>query len=217
MSLVPSHHLRPYMAENSDWQIIFDGSRHLIQTPHWSFKVDFDEFNFISIKQNPFFRFFKVCKKKHIICDVTAGLGRDSYLLSQLGYSLISIERHPVLMTLFAEARERCDNNLFPDWHLLFGNCEDLLQSNIAPDTIYFDPMFENRKKAMTQKYTQVIRHYCQDSADNTTYEFLYTYCKDNKKRLIIKQPTTGASKSFSKPHQIITLSRMSNLWLYQF
>ena len=52
---------------------------------------------------------------------------------------------------------------------------------------------------------------------NNATYEFLYAYCKDNKKRLIIKQPTTGASKTFSKPHQIITLSRMSNLWLYQF
>jgi hypothetical protein len=200
---------------NQEWSLLFK-DRHYIQTAAWQFHVDYRALSFTNIEQNPFYKLLKNTKKNLRICDASAGLGRDSYFMTELGFQVDSIEQHPVLFTLMREGHEKCLRK-HDTWQIHWGKCESIIGESMTPDIIYYDPMFD-KKMTLSQKYAQVLQHYAEADSERTlkTFDFLYNYCKSNGIRLMMKQPQKTRSQ-FPKAHHKLGTSRNCECWIYQF
>lgn len=108
------------------------------------------------------------------LLDATAGLGRDAFVLAQLGCPVILLERHPLVAALLADgmARGRLDPEVAPiiaRMHLVPGNAIERMQhwEAEAPQVIYLDPMFPHRdKSALVKKEMRVFRPLVGDDDD---------------------------------------------------
>lgn len=108
------------------------------------------------------------------VLDVTAGLGRDAFVLAQLGCPLTLIERQPIIAALLADGLERARNDadvgpIVERMRLLRGNAITLMQgwSDAIPQVIYVDPMFPHRdKSALVKKEMRVFRPLVGDDDD---------------------------------------------------
>jgi len=88
------------------------------------------------------------------VIDATAGLGRDAFVLADLGAQVELCEREPVLAALLDDALTRAGCSHDP-WlqacvarmTLRPGAAEQRLQSGPAADVVYLDPMFPARTK----------------------------------------------------------------------
>lgn len=108
------------------------------------------------------------------VLDATAGLGRDAFVLATLGCAVVMLERDPVIAALLADGlrRARLDPELGP-WidqrlRLVPGDACALLPSlNPAPEVVYLDPMFpERRKSALVKKEMRVFRQLVGEDPD---------------------------------------------------
>jgi 16S rRNA (guanine1516-N2)-methyltransferase len=97
-----------------------------------------------------------VGKREHLqVIDATAGLGRDGFVLADLGCQVVMLERSPVAFCLLRNGLERaCASGD----HWLLEACSrlrlhwvdsiDYLADRADPvDVIYLDPMFPDRQK----------------------------------------------------------------------
>lgn len=108
------------------------------------------------------------------ILDATAGLGRDAFVLAQLGCKLTLIERHPVIAALLADGlqRARLDPEVGPiieRMHLRSGNAIELMNAwqSDPPQVIYLDPMFPHREKSsLVKKEMTLLRPLAGDDLD---------------------------------------------------
>lgn len=111
------------------------------------------------------------------VLDATAGLGRDAFVLAQLGCSVTLIERHPLVAALLEDgiARARLDAEvaaIMSRMHLRCGNAIDLLQvwaasGEVPPQVVYLDPMFPHRdKSALVKKEMRLFRPLVGDDDD---------------------------------------------------
>lgn len=108
------------------------------------------------------------------ILDATAGLGRDAFVLAQLGCRVMLIERHPVIAALLADglARGRLDPQVGPiieRMQLRPGNAIRLMETwaGEAPQVIYLDPMFPHREKSsLVKKEMSMLRPLVGDDLD---------------------------------------------------
>ena len=108
------------------------------------------------------------------VLDVTAGLGRDAFVLAQLGCPLTLIERQPIIAALLADGLERARSDaevgpIVERMRLLRGNAITLMQgwSDEIPQVIYVDPMFPHRdKSALVKKEMRVFRPLVGDDDD---------------------------------------------------
>lgn len=204
-------------SEKAPWHLISRNGRQIVKSPDWEFQVDYNQFSFDRITSNPFFKIFKAGHNEKVIVDASAGLGRDSYLIYQLGHSVHSIEENQILFELMQDGKSTLGNTQF--WQLHAGNCTDVIPKLEKIDIIYFDPMFEHPKKAKAQKYTQVIQYFCKPEYTNSaeTIDFIITYARENHLKLIIKQPQKRSSLTIPKPHHRIPSGRFCEFWVYQF
>ncbi len=94
------------------------------------------------------------------IVDATAGLGRDAFVLADLGCQVLMCEREPVVAAMLSEALERGRSEA-GEWlpavlsrlRLVADDarrCPDL--ATPPPDVIYLDPMFPERGKSAAVK-----------------------------------------------------------------
>ena len=105
-----------------------------------------------------------------MVWDLTAGLGRDSYLLAAAGCECHLVEREPVMALLLADAILRAGEGSGPAARLrpLFADARDLdpaaVLARAAPDVLLMDPMFPPRegaakkKRALAKKDMQSLR-----------------------------------------------------------
>lgn len=108
-------------------------------------------------------------KQRPLAVDLTAGLGRDAFLLSCMGYRVIALEKNPMVFQLLLDGYERAlkDPSL-AQWlgdRLEFLNIDaiDYLEKDIQADIIFMDPMFPIKKKtALSSKEMQVMQSLCQ-------------------------------------------------------
>jgi 16S rRNA (guanine1516-N2)-methyltransferase len=98
------------------------------------------------------------------ILDATAGLGRDAFVLAQLGCRVTLVERHPVIAALLADGLQRgnLDAEVAPiigRMHLHSGNAIDLMNTwaGEPPQVIYLDPMFPHREKSSLVKKEMIL------------------------------------------------------------
>lgn len=100
------------------------------------------------------------------VLDATAGLGRDAFVLAELGCPLILIERQPIIAALLEDGLQRAAAD--PDvgaivarMSLRVGDAISLMGGWSAerPQVVYLDPMFPHRdKSALVKKEMRLFR-----------------------------------------------------------
>ena len=107
---------------------------------------------------------------KPSILDMTAGLGRDAFVLASLGANVTLCESNPVVYWLLRDGIERAINHPEPDsslpdimqrMTLIAGSSREYLANNpkVAIDIIYLDPMFPVRTKSARVKKDMALLH----------------------------------------------------------
>lgn len=139
----------------------------------------------------------KAClaKTRPSIMDVTAGLGRDAYLLASLGAHVQMIERHPVIHALLADALKRLAQTAEPLALTLQAGDSQAVLSTLAeqPDVIYIDPMHPPRKKsALVKKEMRILRQLVGEDMDKAALITQALGCA--KKRVVVKWPAKQPS-----------------------
>lgn len=129
------------------------------------------------------------------ILDATAGLGRDAFVLAQLGCTMTLIERQPVIAALLADGLRRAalDADVGPivqRMSLRQGDAIVLMREGIVPppQVIYLDPMFPHRdKSALVKKEMRLFRPLVGDDGDAS--ELLAAALALASHRVVVKRP----------------------------
>ena len=131
--------------------------------------------------------------RKPLIWDATGGLGRDAFVLDDLGCEVTLCERVPVLAWLLDQAvqaaavsgadqvREAAER-----MSVLAGDSKT--RRAPAGTVIYLDPMFPERKKAAAVKKEAVMLQHLADQVDDG--ESLWQWAWDQPvERIVVKRP----------------------------
>jgi 16S rRNA (guanine1516-N2)-methyltransferase len=129
------------------------------------------------------------------ILDLTAGLGRDAFVLASLGCQVTMIERNPVIATLLEDGLRRAaeDDEIGP-WvseriTLIQASAPKWLATHKATaDVVYLDPMFPERKKsAQVKKEMQIFHDVVGDDPDADA--LLPLALQAARQRVVVKRP----------------------------
>lgn len=131
------------------------------------------------------------------VVDATAGLGRDAFVLANLGCVVRLIERAPIIAALLRDGLRRAERA--PDigllvmerLHLIVADGRDYLlklAENQWPDIVYLDPMYPSRHKtALVKKEMRAIRQWVGDDGDAP--ELLAVALQRAHRRVVVKRP----------------------------
>ena len=109
-----------------------------------------------------------------LLLDATAGLGRDAFILAELGCTVTMIERQPVIAALLEDGLQRALGDpavaeIIAAMRLLGGDAIALMRAWTAepPQVVYLDPMFPHRdKSALVKKEMRLFRPLVGDDDD---------------------------------------------------
>lgn len=130
------------------------------------------------------------------VVDVTAGLGRDAFVLAHLGCSVRMVERVPLVAALLEDALARAAAD--PDLAAVIGRMQLFgadsirwladLNTDAYPDVIYLDPMYpQRRKQALVKKEMQLFHILV--GADQDAPALLARALTRVRKRVVVKRP----------------------------
>lgn len=151
-------------------------------------------------------------KKGHrpTIVDVTAGLGRDAFVLATLGCRVHMIERSAMIATLLEDGLRRARQDekiggLITDKLSL--TCGDsrqtLLQAPFQPEVIYVDPMFPQKdKSALVKKDMRMVQEIV--GPDEDADELLHVALTFATNRVVVKRPAYANFLAERKPQASI-------------
>lgn len=130
------------------------------------------------------------------VIDATAGLGRDAFVLAQLGCCVHMLERSTVVAALLRDGMRRAAQDadlaeIIERMTLTSADAKRYL-SNIEEsdrsDVVYLDPMHPERSKAaMVKKEMRVFRELVGGDEDDA--ELLQCALSAAKKRVVVKRP----------------------------
>ncbi|MEH6582805.1 MAG: class I SAM-dependent methyltransferase [Halioglobus sp.] len=156
-----------------------------------------------------------VAKKPSLqVVDATAGLGRDSFVLADLGCRVCLCERNPLITELLmdglAQARVSGDTWLMQvceRMELYPGDAREL-GAKLMPstDVIYLDPMFPARSKSASVKKEMALFQSLLDSGDMTADgEALLDWSLSQEvARVVVKRPAKAPVLAGRRPsHEI--------------
>jgi 16S rRNA (guanine1516-N2)-methyltransferase len=140
------------------------------------------------------------------VLDATAGLGRDAFVLAQLGCTLTLIERQPLIAALLEDGMRRAlaDPDVAPimqRMQLVCGNAIALMRvwNGEPPQVIYLDPMFPHREKsAQVKKEMRLFRPLAGD--DDDAPELLEAALALASHRVVVKRPRKAPAIAGDKP-----------------
>ena len=140
------------------------------------------------------------------VLDATAGLGRDAFVLAQLGCALTLIERQPLIAALLEDGMQRALGDadvgaIMQRMRLLRGNAISLMSNWSAepPQVIYLDPMFPHRdKSAQVKKEMRLFRPLAGD--DDDAPELLAAALALATHRVVVKRPRKAPAISGEPP-----------------
>lgn len=140
-------------------------------------------------------------KNKPHILDATAGLGRDSIILANLGSKVSLIEQSPVLAEMLKQAIHFAnDNELFQKatangFNLYQANAAEFMNNKIIPeaDVVYLDPMYpEKKKSALVKKDMQILQNLIGHSSEAKNTELLTAALNFATQRVVVKRPKSA-------------------------
>ena len=129
------------------------------------------------------------------VLDATAGLGRDGFVLADLGCLVTLCERHPVVHELLSDGLDRARNSGDP-WlsgiasrlRLLHGDARE--QALVEADVIYIDPMFPARtKRAAVKADLALLQDVLQEEHQEDAERLLEWALQQDVARVVIKRP----------------------------
>lgn len=140
------------------------------------------------------------------VLDATAGLGRDAFVLAQLGCALTLIERQPIVCALLEDGLRRAagDAEVAPIVARMRLVCADAIAALRAwpdepPQVVYLDPMFPGRaKSAQVKKEMRLFRPLA--GADEDAPELLAAALALASHRVVVKRPRTAPAIAGEKP-----------------
>ena len=151
-------------------------------------------------------------KARLSVLDATAGLGRDSFVLADLGCEVLLSERNPVIAELLRVGIERACTGT-DSWlaevalrmQLLAIDAQSLgVESLAAVDVIYLDPMFPGRDKRAAVKKEMVLLQSLlgpQDDAD----ALLEWALQQAVARVVVKRPPRAPTLAGRAPSHCIS------------
>ncbi|MDF2867244.1 MAG: SAM-dependent methyltransferase [Gammaproteobacteria bacterium] len=134
------------------------------------------------------------CKgaNKPSIIDATAGLGRDAFVLANLGCEVLMLERSAIMALLLQDGLTRLKSHSNLDNLQLvqqdaLSYLDQLSESN-RPEVIYLDPMYPHRtKSALVKKEMRILRALVGDDQD--ALALCQQAIQKAKKRVVVKRP----------------------------
>ena len=150
--------------------------------------------------------------KQPTVLDVTAGLGRDAFVLATLGSKLTLLERSPIIYSLLNDAILRVHKSkqvelieIIGRMKLIYADALSYMQKlTQKPDVIYIDPMFpERQKKAQVKKEMAFFHDIAGKDLDSA--ELLNLAKTQAKKRIVVKRPRLAVTLDETKPNFVIT------------
>jgi 16S rRNA (guanine1516-N2)-methyltransferase len=144
------------------------------------------------------------------VLDATAGLGRDAFVLAELGCVVTLIERQPLIAALLADGLQRAQADaevaaIVARMNLLGGNAIDLMKAwhDEAPQVIYLDPMFPHRDKtALVKKEMRLFRPLV--GADDDAPDLLAAALALATHRVVVKRPRKAPAVAGEKPGYVL-------------
>lgn len=92
--------------------------------------------------------------KNKLIWDTTCGTGKDALLMAHFGAKVVAFERHPLIYLLLLDASIRFSVPI----NIIFGDSSRLNLDHLErPDTIFYDPMYPEKKKSALPRLAMQI------------------------------------------------------------
>ncbi len=130
------------------------------------------------------------------VLDATAGLGRDAFVLANLGCQVQMLERDPIIALMLEDGMARaladpgCSVAVKRMMLRLVDSASYIqqIEVNCRPDVIYLDPMFPPRRKAAkVKKEMQLLHQLLQDCEPQTA---LLALAREKAiKKVVVKRP----------------------------
>jgi len=144
------------------------------------------------------------------ILDATAGLGRDAFVLAQLGCGVVLIERQPLVAALLADGLRRAApdpevGSIVRRMDLRRGNAIDLMASwaEEPPQVIYLDPMFPHREKSsLVKKEMRLFRPLVGE--DDDAPRLLQAALALATHRVVVKRPRKAPGIAGPAPSHVL-------------
>ncbi len=129
------------------------------------------------------------------VLDATAGLAKDSHVFACLGCRLVMLERSAVIAALVQDGIDRASLNVefrsIIEQGFILHNQDALAYIHAieaAPDVIYLDPMYpEKKKSASVKKDMQILQKLL--GADSDTDSVLEAALCKAVERVVVKRP----------------------------
>lgn len=144
------------------------------------------------------------------VVDATAGLGRDSFVLADMGCKVMLCEREPVIAAMLAQGLQAAlasgDEWLLQAARLMIlvaADARDLAPPQLAStDVIYLDPMFPARDKSAAVKKEMALFHILlgEDSACQDADDLLLWAIAQDISRVVVKRPPRAPVLAGRKP-----------------
>lgn len=141
------------------------------------------------------------------VIDATAGLGRDSFILAQLGCQVQMIERSPVVAALLRDGMQRGEADaevaeIIARMSLAVADASQYLSEldeDDRPDVVYVDPMHPERSKAAAvKKEMRLFRQLVGGDEDDA--QLLAAALQAARKRVVVKRPRKSEAIAGPKP-----------------
>lgn len=157
-----------------------------------------------------------VSGRRHLhVLDTTAGLGRDSFVLADMGCSVTLCEREPVIAAMLKQGLQVALAS-GDDWlvrvvqsmSLFAGDARTLVPQQLgSPDVIYLDPMFPLRGKSAAVKKEMALFHVLLDSGvtQRDADELLLWAIAQDVARVVVKRPSRAPFLAERKPSHSVT------------
>jgi len=154
------------------------------------------------------------------VFDLTAGLGRDAYILAALGCTMHLFERNPLVAALLEDGlrRSRAAEADGPASRMFLHQGEAAttlprLAAKLKPTVLYLDPMFPHRQKsALVKKEMRLVRRLVGEDPD--AKELLPLALKHAARRVVCKRPRTAPPLGGTPSTAITTKKHRFDIYL---
>lgn len=148
------------------------------------------------------------------VLDLTAGLGKDAFVLASLGCDVTLVEKHPLIFLLLEDGFNRArhdtsDETLIPilsRMRLLHTDGIAFLETvkELAQQVIFLDPMFPQREKSAAVKKDMMLLQSLleEDGGEGDDGGLLFqTAIASQPHRIVVKRPKRALSLTNHQPN----------------
>lgn len=142
------------------------------------------------------------------VIDATAGLGRDSFVLADLGCSVTLCERNPLVACLLESGLQAAQCGDDPWLAQVTGRMRlhrgPAQESGAAADVIYLDPMFPQRDKSAAVKKEMALFQLLLEGEPDDGSELLEWALSQDVARVVVKRPPKAPALGGINPSHVI-------------